>query len=90
MIDQIIISVLFCGLLFGLIFTDWPAVRVFTGTMLITYFLGLVGTEEILAKATNTGLMTLVMLLLVSIGLEKLAWLNQLSHNHFGLQRRAS
>ena len=79
MIDQIIISVLFCGLLFGLIFTDWPAVRVFTGTMLITYFLGLVGTEEILDKATNTGLMTLIMLLLVSIGLEKLSWLNQLS-----------
>ncbi len=79
MIDQIVISVLFCGLLYGLIFTDWPAVRVFTGTMLICYFLGLVDTEEILSKATNTGLMTLILLLLVSIGLEKLSWLNRLS-----------
>ena len=47
--------------------------------MLVTYFLGLVDTQEILAKATNTGLMTLILLLLVSIGLEKLSWLNRLS-----------
>jgi di/tricarboxylate transporter len=79
MIDQILISALFCCLLYGLIFTDWPAVWVFTGTMLVTYFVGFVDTDEILDKATNTGLMTLILLLLVSIGLEKLSWLSRLS-----------
>jgi di/tricarboxylate transporter len=79
MIDQILISGLFCGLLFCLIFTDIAAVWVFSGAMLAAYFLGLVETAELLSKATNTGLMTLILLLLVSIGLEKLSWLNRLS-----------
>ena len=64
MIDQLLISGLFAGLLYCLIFTDYPAVWVFTCAMLVTYFLGLVDTQEILAKATNTGLMTLILLLL--------------------------
>ena len=79
MIDQILISGLFLVLLSCLIFSDWPAVWLFTCSMLITYFLGIVDTAEVLGKATNTGLMTLILLLLVSIGLEKLSWLNRLS-----------
>ena len=47
--------------------------------MAMAYFFGLVDTEEVLGKATNTGLITLVLLLLVSVGLEKLTWLNRLS-----------
>jgi di/tricarboxylate transporter len=79
MIDQVLISGLFAGLLYCLIFTDLPAVWVFSCAMLVTYFLGLVDTQEVLSKATNTGLMTLLLLLLVSIGLEKLTWLSRLS-----------
>jgi di/tricarboxylate transporter len=79
MYEQIIISLLFLGLVYCLIFTDLPAVWVFSCTMLCTYFLGLVDTGEVLGKATNSGLVTLVLLLLVSVGLEKLDWLSKLS-----------
>ncbi len=79
MIDQLLVSGLFIALLAGLIFTDWPAVRLFCAAMAFAYFTGLVDTAEVLSKATNSGLITLVLLLLVSVGLEKLTWLNRLS-----------
>ncbi|MFK8049775.1 MAG: SLC13 family permease [Halioglobus sp.] len=79
MIEQLIISGLFMWLVGSLIFTDWPASWLFTCAMLVAYFLGLVDTPEVLSKATNSGLITLILLLLVSIGLEKLSWLNRLS-----------
>lgn len=79
MIDQLLIMGLFAVLVASLIFTDWPAVWVFTCTMLAAYFVGLVDTADVLAKASNTGLITLVLLLLVSVGLEKLSWLSRLS-----------
>ena len=79
MFDQVIISCLFLWLLGSLIFTDWPASWIFVSAMLASYFLGLVDTAEVLSKASNTGLITLLLLLLVSIGLEKLSWLTRLS-----------
>ena len=79
MIDQLLIAGLFLGLLGSLVFTRWPPVWIFTCAMLAVYFLGLVSTEEVLDKASNSGLMTLILLLLVSIGLEKLSWLSRLS-----------
>lgn len=79
MIDQLLITGLFLILLASLIFTDWSAVGIFTGSMLAAYFLGLVDTDDVLSKASNSGLMTLIILLLVSVGLEKLSWLSKLS-----------
>ncbi len=79
MIDQLLVALLFIGLVGSLIFTDWSAVWLFTCAMLAAYFLGLVSTEDVLEKASNTGLITLVLLLLMSTGLEKLTWLNRLS-----------
>jgi di/tricarboxylate transporter len=79
MLDQLLIAGLFFALVISLIMTSWSAVWVFAGAMLIAYFLGLVDTAEVLAKATNSGLITLILLLLVSIGLEKLSWLTRLS-----------
>ncbi len=79
MLDQLLIAGLFLGLLVSLIFTRWPPVWIFSCAMLSVYFLGLVSTEEVLDKASNSGLMTLILLLLVSIGLEKLSWLSRLS-----------
>ncbi|MEH6583790.1 MAG: SLC13 family permease [Halioglobus sp.] len=79
MIDQFIILGLFALLVGSLILTDWPASWLFTCAMLATYFIGLVDTPEVLDKATNSGLVTLILLLLVSTGLEKLSWLNHLS-----------
>lgn len=79
MLDQLLVAGLFFALVISLIMTSWSAVWVFAGAMLIAYFLGLVDTAEVLAKATNSGLITLILLLLVSIGLEKLSWLTRLS-----------
>ena len=79
MYDQLLISALFLWLLGSLVFTDWPAAWIFVATMLASYFLGLVDTSEVLEKASNSGLITLILLLLVSIGLEKLSWLTRLS-----------
>ncbi|MEQ9462379.1 MAG: SLC13 family permease [Haliea sp.] len=79
MIDQLLISGLFLWLLGSLIFSDWAPSKIFLGTMLAAYFLGLVETSQVLEKASNSGLITLILLLLVSIGLEKLSWLNSLS-----------
>ncbi len=80
MFDQLLIAGLFTALLFCLVFTNWSAAWVFVAAMLVAYFTGLVDTAEVLDKATNTGVITLVLLLLVSIGLEKLSWLPRLSH----------
>ena len=79
MIDQLLIAGIFALLLVSLIFSRWPAVVIFVGSMLLAYFFGLVDTAEVLSKASNTGVITLVILLLVSIGLEKLSWLTRLS-----------
>lgn len=79
MIEQLLIVGLFAALVVSLIFTDWPAVWIFTCTMLAAYLTGLVDTADVLSKASNTGLVTLIVLLLVSVGLEKLSWLTHLS-----------
>ncbi|MEH6634231.1 MAG: SLC13 family permease [Halioglobus sp.] len=79
MIDQLLIAGLFAALLVSLVFTKWPAVLIFVGAMLLAYFFGLVDSAEVLGKASNTGVITLILLLLVSIGLEKLSWLTRLS-----------
>ena len=47
--------------------------------MLACFLLGLVDADTVLSKAANEGLITLVLLLLVSVGLERLPWLANLS-----------
>ena len=61
-IDQIIISALFLWLMGCLVFTDWPAAYLFTCTMLISYFAAPVNKYALLGKASNTGLVTLILL----------------------------
>ncbi|MEZ5501243.1 MAG: hypothetical protein R3E50_00825 [Halioglobus sp.] len=73
-------AVLFAGLLYGLIFTRLAAEWVFVCAMLVAYFTGLVSTDEVLDKASNNGVVTLIVLLLASTGIEKLSWLTQMSH----------
>ncbi len=77
--EQLLIAAIFLGLFYGLIFTAYAPAWLFAGAMGAAYFAGLVDTSQVLAKATNIGLVTLVLLLLVSIGLEKLSWLSRLS-----------
>jgi len=80
MLTQLLVASIFAGLLFSLIFTRWRAVWIFVCAMLLAYFTGLVSTDEVLDKASNPGVITLILLLLVSTGLEKLPWLTRLSH----------
>jgi di/tricarboxylate transporter len=79
MFDQLLVAGIFTALVGSLVFTRWRAAWVFVGAMLLAYFSGLVDTAEVLAKASNTGVITLMLLLLVSIGLEKLSWLTRVS-----------
>ncbi|MEP5765933.1 MAG: SLC13 family permease [Halieaceae bacterium] len=76
---QLLTAGLFLWLIYGLVFTRWSAAWVFALTMLACYLAGLVSTEDVLRRAANPGLVTLVLLLLVSVGIEKLSWLNDLA-----------
>lgn len=79
MMEQVLAALIVLSLLGALIFSRLPTTWVFAGAMLVSYSTGLVGTEEILSKATNEGLITLILLMLMSIGLERLPWLTVLS-----------
>ena len=79
MFDQILTVGLFLALIYGLVFTRISAAWVFSLSMLCCYLLGLVSTDVLLSKASNPGLITLVLLLLVSVGIEKLSWLNDMA-----------
>ena len=81
MFEQLYTATIFLGLFYGLVFSSYSPAWLFMGAMGAAYFGGLVDTESLLSKATNTGLVTLVLLLLVSIGLEKLSWLGRLSRS---------
>ena len=69
MFEQLLIAAIFAGLFYGLVMTRVAPARLFAGAMGAVYFAGLVSTDELLDKATNTGLVTLMLLLLVSVGL---------------------
>ena len=77
--DQILVGLVVVWLLAALILTRWPTAWVFSSSMLACYLMGLVDTSTVLSKAANEGVVTLVLLLLVSVGLERLPWLNVLS-----------
>lgn len=77
--DQFLIALVVLSLLSALIFTRWSTPWVFSCAMLACFILGLVDTPDVLAKASNEGLITLILLLLVSVGLERLPWLAVLS-----------
>ncbi len=79
MFEQLLTAALFLALIYGLVFTRISAAWVFSLTMLACYLLGLVSTEEVLRKAANPGLVTLMLLLLVSVGVEKVTWLKDMS-----------
>ena len=79
MIEQFYTAAIFVGLFAGLVFSSYSPAWLFMAAMGAAYFGGLVDTDALLSKATNTGLVTLLLLLLVSIGLEKLSWLSRLA-----------
>jgi len=79
MLEQLLIAAVFCCLFYGLVASSVAPAWLFSAAMSLCYLFGLVDTEEVLDKASNSGLVTLVLLLLVSLGLERLSWLRLLS-----------
>ena len=74
------IALVVVALIAMLIFSRLPPALLFTLAMAACVLVGAVDIKTVLAKATNEGLVTLILLLLVSIGLERLPWLLSLSN----------
>ena len=74
------IALVVAALIAMLIFSRLPPALLFTLAMSACVLVGAVDIKTVLAKATNEGLVTLILLLLVSIGLERLPWLLSLSN----------
>jgi di/tricarboxylate transporter len=83
-VEQITLILMFVALFAALISGRWRPSLVFAGAALIAYGLGFVDTNELLAKLVNPGLATLLLLMLVSIGLEKIDWLVSISKRLVG------
>ena len=77
--EQILLALIFAGLIGALAFSRWRPTWLFGFAALCCYVVGFVETDELLQKVVNPGLATLVLLLLVSIGLEKVDWLVSIS-----------
>ena len=78
-LSQVLVAIIFIALVSCLLLGRWRPTWLFGGAMLACYACGLVTTEEVLQKSVNQGLVTLLLLLLVSVGLEKMDWLLTLS-----------
>ena len=75
---------LFVGLLAVLISGRVNATTAFGVVLLIVVGSGLVTTSELIKSAANPGIVTLLLLLAVSLGLEKTQWLGRIAHTLIG------
>lgn len=78
-LSQIFVAGLFALVIASLIFTRVRPSLVFVSGAAVCFLTGLVPAESVLQKAVNPGLVTLVALILASIGLEKARWLRAIS-----------
>ena len=78
--EPLLIGLIVTALIDSLIFSRLAPSLLFTLAMAACVLVGVIDMQTVMAKATNDGLMTLLLLLMVSIGLERLPWLLALSH----------
>jgi di/tricarboxylate transporter len=78
--EPLLIGLIVTALITSLIFSRLAPSLLFTLAMAACVLVGVIDMQTVMAKATNDGLMTLLLLLMVSIGLERLPWLLALSH----------
>ncbi|AOS97212.1 putative transporter [Microbulbifer aggregans] len=78
-ITQIFVAGLFALVIAALVFSRVRPSLVFASAAGACFLTGLVPAESVLQKAVNPGLVTLVILILVSVGLEKARWLRSVS-----------
>ena len=77
--EQVVIALIVVALIGCLIFSRWSPPLLFSAAMAACVMVGSIDLSSVMAKATNEGLVTLLLLLMVSLGLERLPWLLSLS-----------
>lgn len=77
--QQFLMLGIFLSLILGLSLKRVGIVKSFAFAGLGVYVSGIISTEELLSKASSPVLVTLVLIMLISIGLERLGWIKRLS-----------
>ena len=78
--ESALVALIVVALIALLIMSRVSPALLFTLAMASCVLVGVIDMPAVMAKATNNGLVTLLLLLLVSIGLERLPWLLALSN----------
>ena len=78
--EPTLIALIVATLIVMLIFSRLSPALLFTAAMAACVLVGTIDMQTVMSKATNEGLVTLLLLLMVSIGLERLPWLLALSN----------
>ena len=77
--SSIITLITFIGTILALIFIQRRPTYIFAGALLVLYVCGVVTSEQVIASASNKGLLTLILLMLCSLALEKTRFLRMLA-----------
>ena len=77
--EPLLTALIVVSLILALIFSRVAPALVFTSAMAACVAVGSIDLQTALDKATNEGLITLILLILVSVGLERLPWLIDLA-----------
>ena len=78
--EPTLIALIVATLIVMLVFSRLSPALLFTAAMAACVLVGPIDMQTVMSKATNEGLVTLLLLLMVSIGLERLPWLLALSN----------
>jgi len=78
--EPVLIALIVATLIVMLIFSRLSPALLFTAAMAACVLVGPIDMQTVMSKATNEGLVTLLLLLMVSLGLERLPWLLALSN----------
>lgn len=78
--EPTLVALIVATLIVMLIFSRLSPSLLFTAAMAACVLVGPIDMQTVISKATNEGLVTLLLLLMVSIGLERLPWLLALSN----------
>ena len=78
--EPVLIALIVATLIVMLIFSRLSPALLFTAAMAACVLVGPIDMKTVMSKATNEGLVTLLLLLMVSLGLERLPWLLALSN----------
>ena len=68
--ESLLIALIVATLIMALIFSRLAPALLFTVAMAACVLVGTINMQTVMAKATNEGLVTLLLLLMVSVGLE--------------------